>query len=371
MLAALALAWTPAHAANCDAILGRLGATSADDLPALYSELATCSAPIAESSFNRFLEKATDTDSLVGLAQAAIAKETWKPLWGALGKVTSYDARDEIARRVGESCTAEPKVLSFLQGAYFGLRDIEFQQWDDAFSSCQDDKLWAWMDKRIQTPPDKLFDEKYDALMAIYVRHKRADALPALAAGAVKAAQNGPFDAMLMKMGEAVAPDLGNDPDPADHARLEAALVDLAKQLPPEKARSVANQLANSGSDGAAAKLLGTLYPDRVQASGGFMYGAASVEAADCAGKKTAYIHWAQVTEPGQRWAILKAVEEPLRAAKPKSKGCTVDTPWPVLHSPEPLAKASDAESWAQSLERDWASKGFDVKLVKEKPVPL
>ncbi len=370
MLTFVLLSVAPVFAANCDSQLGAIAGLTPETVAGAYDALARCSGPVAESNFNRFLEKAGDADSLVALAESAIARDTWKPLWGALSKITSYDARDEVARRVGEACSERPKTVPFLQGAYFGLRDIEFQQWDDAFSACGDEKLWAWMDKQIATPPASTFDSKYDALMAIYVKHKHADALPALQAGAIKAATDGPFDAMLAKMGESVAAELGGTPDPDNQARFEAALVEVAKGAP-DKARSVASQLANSGSDSAAAQLLAVIFPDRRQSSGGYVYGAASVEAGDCGGKKTAYIHYATVSESGKRWSILKEIEGPMRGVKAKGKGCAVAGQWPVVHTPEPMKSAGDADDFAKTLEKDWSAKGYEVKLVKEKAVAI
>jgi hypothetical protein len=83
-----------------------------------------------------------------------------------------------------------------------------------------------------------------------------------------------------------VAPDLGGQTTAEDQKKLEEALVSVATQVPADKSRSVANQLANSGSDAAAATLLPTLYPDRVQGGGGFLYGALAVEAGECDGNK-------------------------------------------------------------------------------------
>ena len=69
----------------------------------------------------------------------------------------------------------------------------------------------------------------------------------------------------------------------------------------------MANQLANSGADAAAAQLLPTLFPDRMQAGGSFLYAAVAVEAGECDGKKSAILHFANITEAGKRWAIAPA----------------------------------------------------------------
>lgn len=370
LIAALAL--STAHAASCDALLAKAGGLQASAVPGAYAELAKCDKKVAEANFNKYLEKATDSDAAVGLFLAAIDAEVWNPVWGALSKITSYEARDEVAQAIGAACTDKPKVVSFLQGAYFGLRDIEFQQWDDAYAACTDPGLVAWMDKQVQTPPNKMFDEKFNALMDVFVKARRVEALPALTAGAVKAAKDGgPFDPILMKMGEAVAPELGGQTSPEDQKKLEDALVSVAKQVPADKARSVANQLANSGADAAAAQLLPTLFPDRVQGGGGFLYGAVAVEAGECDGKKQAVLHYATVSEPGKRWAIQAPIEGALRGAKPKLAKCDIATPWTVITTPEPVKSAGDVEKWVETVQADWEKKGYAVKTQKEKPVAL
>lgn len=369
----VALAISHASAASCDAQLGKIGSLTAEATPGAFADLAKCDRKLAEGNFNRYLERATDSDAVVALFLAAVDSEVWTPAWGALTKITSYDARDEISQRVGESCTERPKVVNFLQGAYFGLRDIEFQQWDDAFKACADPGLAAFVEKQVQAPPAKMFDEKFNALLDIYVKARRVEALPALTTGAIKAAgDNGPFEPMLMKMGEAVAPELGGQTTPEDQKKLEDALVSVAKQVAPDKARGVANQLANSGADAAAAQLLPVLFPDRVQAGGGFLYGAVAIEAGECDGKKSAVLHYATVAEPGKRWAIAPAVEAPLRGTKAKLGKCTaVESPWAVMTSPEPMKTSADAEKWVESVEADWVKQGYTVKIQKEKAVSL
>ncbi len=371
LIAALAL--SAAHAASCDAQLAKVGGLEAAAVADAYTSLAKCDKKVAEANFNKYLEKATDSDAAVALFLAAIDAETWTPVWGSLSKITSYEARDEVAQAVGAACAEKPKVVSFLQGAYFGLRDIEFQQWDDAYRACNDPGLAGWMEKQVSAPPSKMFDEKFNALMDIYVKARRVDALPALTAGAVKAAgDGGPFDAILMKMGEAVAPELGGQTSAEDQKKLEDALVSVAKQVPADKARSVANQLANSGADAAAAQLLPTLFPDRVQGGGGFLYGALAVEAGDCDGKKSAVLHYATVTEPGKRWSIVPALEGPLRGTKAKLGKCTaVETPWPLITTPEPLKSAGEVEKWVETVQADWEKKGYAVKTQKEKAIGL
>lgn len=367
-----ALAFSPAYAATCDSQLAKIGSLAADAVPGAFAELVKCDRKVAEANFNKYLEKATDSDAAVGLFLTAVDTDVWNPVWGALSKITSYEARDEVANAVGAACTDRPKVVNFLEGAYFGVRDIEFQQWDDAYRACPDAGLMTWIEKQVAAPPNKMFDEKFNALMEIYVKGRKVEALPALTTGAVKAATDGgPFDPILMKMGEAVAPELGKSTSPEDQKKLEEALISVGKQVNAEKALAVANQLANTGSDAAAAALLPTVYPDRVQSGGTFLYGAMAVEAGDCGGKKSAVLHIANVTEAGKRWSIISGIEAPLRAGKAKLGKCTVESPWPIISTPEPVKSASDIDKWVESVQADWEKKGFEVKTQKEKAISL
>lgn len=372
LYASLLLAVSPASAASCDAMLAKVGSLAPEAVAGAYGDLLACDRKLAEANFNKYLEKATDADALVGLVVKAIDGDVWNPAWLALGKISSYDARDEVARRVGESCTTDTKVETFLQGAYSGLRNVEFTQWDDGLLACSSDKLWAWADGVVAAVPAKQFDEKYSSLVGIYVKHKRVDALPTLVAATTKAAEiGGPFDDLLQHMGDSVAPELGQDPDPEQQAKLVEALVSVAQKVPVEQARDVANQLANAGAEGPAASLLPKLYPDRVQGGGGFLYAVGAMEAGDCDGKKTAVLHYTTASEPGKRWTILGDLEPLMRASKAKLKGCTMEGPWPVMHSPEPIKSAAEADVWSAAIVKEWADKGYDVKTQKEKSVAL
>jgi len=371
MIVSLLLNLSTASAASCDKQIAAVKASDSSSVAAAWDNLVTCDKATAEASFNDALSKATDVEALTALAFVAIDRELWKPMWGALSKIKDYGARDEVAQAVGAACTDRPIVVTYLKGAYSGLRDIEFLQWDDAFIACEDPALLSWMEKKIKTPPKKNFDEKFVGLMAIYVKKVGLEAIPALAEGAIVAgnAESGPFDAILFKMSEAAQPEMGSTNSPEVQAKLEGALVDVASKVSKEKAMAVASQLANSGSEAAAAKLLPVLYGD-VVSGGVYTYGAAGVEAGDCSGKKQAVLHYTSVAEPGKRWSILADLEPTLRAAKPKLKGCTLESPWPVVHSPAPI-KGNAVEAWAKSVQADWESRGYEVKLQREKAITL
>ncbi len=370
MLLSLLLPITTAHAASCDKQLAAVKAAGSAEVAEAWGSLAKCDKATAEATFNDALGRATDVDGLSALAFVAIEGQSWKPMWGALGKISNYEARDEVAQAVGAACVERPLVVTFLQGAYGGLRDIEFQQWDDAFVACEDPALTAWMEKEIKHPPSKKFDEKFVNLMAIYVKKLKLDSLPALTEGAIAAAASGPFEAVLFKIGEAAQPDMGASNTPENQAKFEAAMVEVASKVGKEQALQVASQLANNGSEAAAAKLLPVLYGS-VAKGGVYTYGAAAVEAGDCSGKKQAILHVAAVEEPGTRWSILRDLEPALRSAKPKLKGCTMEEPWPVVHTPTPVAGKSDIDGWLDGVQKDWEGRGYAVKVQKEKNVVL
>lgn len=363
----------PAHAGPCDALVKRAETAKGPDLVSGYGSLLKCDKKLAEDNFIRFMSGAGDADTLVSLSLTAIDAEIWSPVWTMVGKISSYEARDEVADRVGAACGEHAKVIPFLVGAYFGLRDIDYKQWDDALLSCDSQELLTWMTTQVEAPPDKQYDEKYNTLITVYARRLGADALPSLQKAAIQAAKAGPFDAILSQIDESVAPELGDQMSAEDRAKLESTLVEVAKKVSPDKARAVADRLASAGSEGAAARLLPTIYPDRVQGGGAFLYGGASVETADCKGAKTAVIHFAGLSEPGKLWVVYEAAQAPLRTFKPKLDKCKAEStePWPVIVSPEPLADTKALEGWAKTLEAAWADKGYAVSFKEEKGLSL
>jgi len=372
LLIAAMLGTSPAEA-SCQYLVRRANASSSSTLARNFTSLAKCSQQEAEASFNDLLPRAKSVDTLVDLSMAAIETEVWTPVWRVLSHdALDYETRDQVAAVIGEKCTENTKIVAFLKGAYFGLRDLEFQQWDDALVACQDADWAAWLTTQAQTPPASMFDDKYNALLSVVGTRLKADALPIFTQAAIKAAENGPFDAILMQMESAVQPGIGEPIKPEDKTRLETSLVEIASNVNRDKARSVADRLANAGASNAAASLLPKVYPDRVDADGGFLYGAASIERGECKGNKTAVIHVAKVEEPGKRWIILNDVREPLRSVKPKLGKCTAEgSEWGVSTTPEPVSSSKDVDSWVDQLEKQWSDKGYDVSVKKEKTITL
>lgn len=372
LAASLALAGSPASAASCDGLVAKAEKASGTEVAAAFSAVAACDKQVAEDNYTRFMARATDADSLVALSAAAIESNVWNPVWLQLGKISDYEARDIVAEEVGASCTDSAKVVSFLQGAYFGLRDTDFARWKQAFAACESTELGQWLETQVAKPPSRQFDDKFDALMGFYVNRVGADALPTLTTAATAAAESGPFDAILIKMDESVAPALGQELSADDQARLEASLIEVARAVSADKARSVADRLANAGSQAAAAELLPAVYPDRVQSGGGFLYGAAAIELGECDGEKSAILHIAEVYEPGKRWIIQGDTETPMRTFKPKLKKCTAEgSDWAVAITAEPVASSKDISPWVEGLESSWAEKGYTVKVQNEKSVTL
>ena len=153
----------------------------------------------------------------------------------------------------------------------------------------------------------------------------------------------------------------------AEDRREEAS----SKEVGPERAKAVADRLANAGAEAAAAQLLPFIYTDRMQ-GGSFLYGAVSIETGDCKGKKTAVLHVAQVIEPGKRWIIHNELEEPLRAVKARLAKCTAEEgDWPVATTREPIKGGKDIDSWIADLVKQWEGKGYEVEVKDEKEIRL
>ena len=371
LILAFSLATPSATAASCDTYVRTAERARGAALSKAFTDLARCDKALAETSFTKFMTSADDSESLVALSLAAIDSDVWKPVWTMIGHISSYEARNEVSAAVGAACTEHDRVVPFLQGAYFGLRDLDFSQWDDALMSCESPALVSWMEDQVSRPPEKLYDEKFNAVLDAYARREGKDALSALTKGAVAAAKAGPYETILLAMDTSVAPSLGETMPADNQAALEAALSEVARKVDPDKARAVADRLASAGSEQAAAKLLPAIYPDRVQSDGGFLYGGATVELADCKGVKTAVVHHAGIREPGKRWNVLADASAELAAAKPRLTKCTAEGEPSVLVSPEPVGSAKDVEAWASGLAAQWAEKGYEASTRAEKDIIL
>ncbi|MBC8454781.1 MAG: hypothetical protein H8D71_01090 [Deltaproteobacteria bacterium] len=359
--------------AACNSLVQRASASSGKALGKNFAALARCSADEAEIQFDNLLPRAKTVDDLVTLSMSAIESDVWTPVWRVLSHdALDYETRDQVAKKIGANCTTNPKIVSFFKGAYFALRDLEFQQWDDGMVACMAPDWAEWLNQQATTPPQSIFDEKYNALLNVVTIRSGADAIPILQEAAIKGAAAGPFNAILIQMEAAVQPGIGEPKSPENQARLEAALVNIASNVNQDKARSVADRLANAGANASAAKLLTSIYPNRADSDGAFTYGATSVEKATCDGAKKLVLHIAKIEEPGTRWIILNDIRAPMRALKPRLGKCAAEgSEWGVSTTPEPLASPKDLDRWVDSLEKQWADKGYDVSVRKEKTIRL
>lgn len=356
-----------AYAGKCDSLVAKADTATGADLVGAYQNLLKCDKGEAEGAYIDFMTKTGDAETLIDLSLAAIDYKAYTPVWGSLDKIKDYSARKEVAKGVGAACAEHPEVLTFLQGAYYGLRDIQLGKWKAAYVSCESDQLEGFVQGLVEKPPARSFDEKYNTVLKIWVERQGPAGLPVLQKGAVAAAESGPFSSILESMDQAVQPtELGAEISAEDKKKLQDALTAIAGQVKPEAAKLVADKLFNAGAEAAAASLLPSVYPDRVQAGGGMLYGIASVEICD----KEAVLHYAPATDPAKRWSIIADVEAPARAFKPRLK-CESTDPWPVLATPEPVADEAAIDTWIAEVEGQWASKGFDVKTRQEKGVAL
>ena len=361
----------PAEAA-CNSQVRRAAASSGTALATNFAALARCSTEEAEIQFDSLLPRAKTVKDLVGLSMSAIESDVWTPVWRVLSHdALDYDVRDQVAQRIGEECTNNPKIVTFFKGAYSGLRNLEFQQWDDGMVACTSPDWNAWLVETAKNPPSSLFDEKYNAVLGILTLKMGPDSLPVFVHAAVKGADNGPFNAILTAMETSVQPGIGEPKSPENQAKLEKSLVEIASRVTLEKAKDVADRLANAGADASAASLLSTIYGERAD-DGVYTYGAASIERATCDGSKTAVLHVAKVEEPGSRWIILTDVRQPMQSVKPRLGKCDPEgSEWGVSTTPEPIASSKDLDAWVDGLKNQWAEKGYEVSIRKEKTVSL
>jgi hypothetical protein len=372
----IAMSWTSSANAKCESLVRNGARQSGAQLIKTYERLIRCDKNEAQDAYITFMQQAGSggTEDLSALAMVAIKNQIWNPVWEMIGKISDYNARDEVAAIIGEQCAEQESVVNFLQGAYFGLRDLDFKQWDDALLTCTAPAFEEWLIRSVENPPAKQYDEKWDTLASVVVKRKKAGALEHLSTAAIKAAaNNGPYDTILTHMADAVDAPFGQEPSPEDKKALQNALVSVAKKVDPERALAVAGQLSDAGAQSLAASLLGTIFPDRMSSGGVFRYAAAAVESGICKdGAKTATIHLAVVKEPGKRFDFFQEVTEPLRATKARLKKCAPDVyPWPVWVSKTPLAKGVDAEDAVTPLVQDWEGRGYKVNIRSEKTITL
>lgn len=357
-----------AEAGSCDSFLKKANGAEGAAVVDAWIGMHRCNADEANNAFFEFVKASGDSDTLSALTLAAVDRKSFTAVWNMIEKVPDYEARDDVAYNLGKACADHDQVIPFLQGAFYGLRAIQFSQWKGSLVSCEAPELTDWMKEQVAKPPSASYDDKYTALVNAFVDKVGADALPTLKDAAIAADGNGgPFNSLIEAMDASVQPKgIGASVSDADKAKLEENLVAVANEVGPEKAVLVADRLYNSGAEAAAASLLPRIYPDKVQSGGGLLYGVAAIENCD----KQAYFHVYEVSEPAKRWSILGDIEEPARGAKKKLK-CDTDGPWTVVATSTPVKDGGEVDAWVTEISGQWEAKGFSVKTKKEKGISL
>lgn len=351
-----------AQAASCDAYVQQASTAKGEALITAWKNLSKCDAELARSTFERFMKASGDLETLTALTITAIDASAYNAVWTMMEKVP-YEHRESLARSVGESCNEHANVVPFIQGAWSALKGTDFTAWQSVLTLCGRPEIGTWIEGLVAAPPTSPYNDKYNAVITAWSRLRGVEGLDALEAAAVRAgAAGGPFNNLVETIQRAIQPrDIGAS-IPAEHkARMEAALVRVAKAVPPEQARIVADRLVNAGSDNVAASLLPAIFPDRVQTGGKVLWAAAAIEACD----GEALIHWVSWTEEPRRWNIVDASTKALRATERKLK-CDAGE-WPVFAANEPLKDAAAVSTWIDQLTTEWTGKGNKVKAKQEK----
>ncbi|MCB9680762.1 MAG: hypothetical protein H6733_04750 [Alphaproteobacteria bacterium] len=366
-LCAVALAApSAALAGKCDSLVAAASSAKGDALVSTYKRLGACDGDAARTEYERFMVKAGDLETLVPLTLSAISLEAHTSIWKGMDRVP-YEFRGQLAQQVGEACSTQPEVVTFVQAAYVALKGAEFATWVPAMKACEAPAMTTWLEEVLVDPPTSTYNEKYNAVLQAYVDTRRMDALPTLEkAATVIAGRGGPLSLVLDAMQRATQPESFRDqPDPADVTTVEEALVRIAQAAPPEVARQVADRIYALGSEPLAASLLPSIYADRVQSGGGLMWVAAAIEQCD----GDAVVHWVSWTEAPTRLAVLEPATAPLRAAKPKLK-CAGD-PWVVRASETPVAGRAGAEAFVQAIVDELDGQGVKAKDREETKVTV
>lgn len=353
---------TDAHAASCDSYVQLANTAKGQELVTAWKNLARCDPELARTAFEKFMKSSGDLETLTALTLTAIDSAAYNPVWTMMEKVP-YEHRESLARSVGEACSEHANVVPFIQGAWTALKGTEFSAWQSVLTLCGRPEVGTWMEGLVGAPPTSPYNDKYNTLISSWSRIRGVESLPALEAAAVKAGvAGGPFNNLVETIQRAIQPrEIGAAIPPEHKTRMEETLVRVAKAVPPEQARLVADRLVNAGSDGVAASLLPAIFPDRVQTGGKLLWAAAAIEACD----GEALIHWVSWTEEPRRWAIQDPATKALRAVEHKLKCDSGE--WPVFAANEPLKDAAAVETWLEQMETEQAGKGNKVKSKQEK----
>lgn len=351
-----------ASAANCDGYLAKIGTAKGQSLIDAYQGLVRCDAALGRSEFGKYAQAAGTLETLIPLTLAGVDASAYGSVWETMGKIP-YEFRTELAQAVGAACDTHPKLVEFFRTSYVGQKGTEFSSWQSALTACKSDAMAAWVDSVVADPPTSNYNDRYNAVLGGVIDARHGAALPLLEKAAILAGtRGGPFNNLLDVIQRSVeVTGYGKQTSPEDRDAMVQTLVRVAKAVPPESARAVADRLLNAGDEGVAASLLPAIYPDRVQAGGGMMWAGAAIEACD----GDAVIHWVAFTEPPKRLSVLDAVAVPLRTSKAKLK-CPEDTAWTVRAVDAPVKDRAAAQAWVDALAAELDAKGIKAKGKEE-----
>lgn len=351
-----------ASAAGCEGYLAKISTAKGQALIDAYQGLVRCDASLGRSEFGKYALAAGDLETLVPLTLAGIDATAYGSVWETMGKIP-YEYRTELATSVGAACAQHPKLVEFFRTSYVGQKGTEFSSWQSALTACTSPEMGAWVDSVVSEPPTSTYNDRYNAVLGAVIESRHAAALPLLEKAAITAGtRGGPFNNLLDVIQRSVeVTGYGKQTAPEDRAAMVQTLVTVAKAVPPDSARAVADRLLNAGDEGVAASLLPAIYPDRVQAGGTMLWAGAAIEA--CGGD--AVIHWVSFTEAPKRLSVLDAVTVPLRATKAKLK-CPPDTAWTMRAVDAPLKDRAAASDWVDGLVAELEAKGTKAKAKEE-----
>lgn len=352
---------TVAMAATCPKEMKALDAAKGDNVASAFLAVAVCDLGVANAAFPNAMKKTGDVTSLTSLTFAALDNGLTGPVTTMLEAIPEYSAREELARAVGAGCTANAARVGFVR-SLTELKGRAFVAWSGAVAECTAPEIDAALESLVAAPPQGTAeDNKYSAVVDLYARRKQAAALPALEQAAAASLAGGPLTVLVDGMVKAVTPTgIGAKPSPADRDALVASLGRIGANASPEVANSLAQTMAKVGAEDQAVALLPKIYPTKVQASGGFLYGLAAIEKCD----DVSVIHYATVQEPGKRWSPQADATTAANVFKRKLK-CGAE--WQVQLSAEPVASAEEVTAWAEKMAE--ATPG--AKLKAEKTIVL
>jgi hypothetical protein len=366
-LATLSLIPASATAGSCDGYVRQADKATGAALVKAYKSVITCDRAQAQTSFARFMLKATDMDTLVPLTLAAIDAELFQPVWDMTERLP-YEYHVPLAEALGAACAEHPNVEPFVKGGYAVLKSTQFVSWKPVLSACRTPSLDAWMLDLVASPPKSPYNDKYNTIITTYTALHRMAALPVLEKAAIAAGNGGgPFNNIIETIQQAMQPaNYADKVSDEDRMITETLLVNVANAVPPEQARLVADRLYTAGNPELAASLLPAVYPNRVQDDGSLLWAGAAIETCDGA----ASVHWVSFTSAPTLWDITEQVSQPLRGAKPKLK-CAAEGDWPIFVTDAPLTDDTAVDLWIDSLVTEWTGKSLKVKAVQEKKLVL